>query len=159
MRPTDPRPLLAGPPTPTPPFPIRLSGPIIKGFGRGSKDLGIPTANIPIAGLSVGGHEEVESGVYYGWAGVNVDEHGQRVGVNGEMEGKDGRKIKREDRVENGEVEKDAEGQDEGAVWPMVMSIGWNPFYKNTVRSVVCPSTISNHLYSHHDPTPVNEQI
>lgn len=24
----------------------------------------------------------------------------------------------------------------EGAVFPMVMSIGWNPFYKNTVRSV-----------------------
>lgn len=26
-----------------------------------------------------------------------------------------------------------------GGVWGMVMSIGWNPFYKNTVRSVVCP--------------------
>ena len=25
---------------------------------------------------------------------------------------------------------------DKGAVFPMVMSIGWNPFYKNTVRSV-----------------------
>lgn len=25
-------------------------------------------------------------------------------------------------------------------VYPMVMSIGWNPFYKNTVRSVVCGS-------------------
>ena len=24
-------------------------------------------------------------------------------------------------------------------VYPMVMSIGWNPFYKNTVRSVVRP--------------------
>lgn len=26
--------------------------------------------------------------------------------------------------------------QHHGAVYPMVMSIGWNPFYKNTVRSV-----------------------
>ena len=26
--------------------------------------------------------------------------------------------------------------QDEGAVYPMVMSIGWNPYYKNKVRSV-----------------------
>lgn len=25
---------------------------------------------------------------------------------------------------------------DKGAVFPMVMSIGWNPFYKNSVRSV-----------------------
>ncbi|KAL9126823.1 MAG: hypothetical protein Q9217_004197 [Psora testacea] len=108
MRPDAARPPTAGPPTgPVPPFPIRLSGPIIKGFGRGSKELGIPTANIPIAGLSVGGHEGVESGVYYGWAGVSVDDEGK--------------------------VQKDGS---EGRVWAMVMSIGWNPFYKNTVRSV-----------------------
>ncbi|KAL8882313.1 MAG: hypothetical protein Q9198_000672 [Flavoplaca austrocitrina] len=101
-----PRSPLAGPSTgPTAPFPIPLSGPIVKGFGRGSRELGIPTANIPLAGLSVGGHEEVESGVYYGWAGVDVDAQGHRI--------------------ERG-----------GGVWPMVMSIGWNPFYKNTVRSV-----------------------
>lgn len=79
----------------------------MKGFGRGSAELGIPTANIPIAGLSVGGNEGVESGVYYGWAGVAVDESGKREG---------------------------------GAygVWEVALSIGWNPFYKNSVRSVVC---------------------
>lgn len=32
--------------------------------------------------------------------------------------------------------EQDSSTKDEGAVYPMVMSIGWNPFYKNTVRSV-----------------------
>lgn len=106
MRPSAPRPTIAGPPSPQPPFPIRLSGPIVKGFGRGSADLGIPTANIPLAGLSVGGNEDLESGVYYGWAGVNVDDAGRSgKGVYG--------------------------------VWGMVMSIGWNPFYKNSVRSVV----------------------
>lgn len=109
-RPTRPRSPLAGPSTgPTPPFPIPLSGPIVKGFGRGSRELGIPTANIPLAGLSVGGHQEVESGVYFGWAGVDVDAQGVRI-----------------------------KGGGGGGVWPMVMSIGWNPFYKNTVRSVVC---------------------
>ncbi|CAL8578952.1 riboflavin kinase [Xanthoria parietina] len=113
-RPTRPRSPLAGPSAgPTSPFPIPLSGPIVKGFGRGSRDLGIPTANIPLAGLSVGGHQEVESGVYYGWAGVDVDAHGLRV-TEGGNEG----------------------GGGAGGVWPMVMSIGWNPFYKNTVRSV-----------------------
>ena len=76
---------------------------------RGNADvsdqqLGIPTANIPIEGLSVGGHEDVESGVYYGWAGL--------IDVEG--------------------------GSTTATVYPMVMSIGWNPFYKNTVRSVVC---------------------
>jgi hypothetical protein len=29
------------------------------------------------------------------------------------------------------------EGKRRGTVYPMVMSVGWNPFYKNTVRSVV----------------------
>lgn len=115
MRPDRPRSPLAGPSGgPVPPFPIQLSGPIVKGFGRGSKELGIPTANIPLAGLSVGGHEEVDSGVYYGWAGVDVDEEGARVD-QGEGSG--------------------------GGVWPMVMSIGFNPYYNNTVRSVVgCPN-------------------
>ncbi|KAI9761540.1 MAG: hypothetical protein M4579_000931 [Chaenotheca gracillima] len=102
-RPDTPRAPTAGPPTgPLPPFPLRVSGKVIKGFGRGSKELGIPTANIPVAGLSVGGHEDVESGVYFGWAGLVHDKSGGRT----------------------------------ADVYPMVMSIGWNPFYKNTVRSV-----------------------
>jgi hypothetical protein len=28
-------------------------------------------------------------------------------------------------------------------VWPMVMSFGWNPFYKNERRSAVCAFHIS----------------
>lgn len=111
-RPERPRSPIAGPSTgPNLPFPIPLSGPIVKGFGRGSRDLGIPTANIPLAGLTVGGHQDVESGVYFGWAGVDVDDDGRRIGQE--------------------------KGEEGGGVWPMVMSIGWNPFYGNSVRSVV----------------------
>lgn len=39
------------------------------------------------------------------------------------------------DAVDHDE-ERDSFLKDKGAVYPMVMSIGWNPFYKNTVRSV-----------------------
>ena len=78
--------------------------------------MGIPTANIPLAGLSVGGNEDVESGVYYGWAGVDIDDTGLRKEKGGEEGG--------------------------GGVWGMVMSIGWNPYYKNEVRSVVCLSSL-----------------
>ncbi|KAI9793288.1 MAG: riboflavin kinase [Piccolia ochrophora] len=110
--PTSNRPPTAGPPTgPPPPFPLRVSGKVITGFGRGSKELGIPTANIPVSGLSVGGSTEVESGVYFGWAGLKKEE-GQR----GEAVG--------------------AAGEGKEKVYKMVMSIGWNPFYKNTNRSV-----------------------
>ncbi|KAM0723716.1 hypothetical protein Q7P37_000706 [Cladosporium fusiforme] len=98
-----PRDPTAGPDAgPEKPFPLRLDGKVIKGFGRGSKELGIPTANIPISGLSVGGNETIASGVYYGWAGLSAS---AAIGPS-------------------------------PAVFPMVMSIGWNPFYKNTVRSV-----------------------
>lgn len=38
VRPTGPRDPIAGPDTPQPPFPLKLRGPVIKGFGRGSKE-------------------------------------------------------------------------------------------------------------------------
>ena len=100
---------------PVTPFPIRLSGPVVKGFGRGSSELGIPTANIPIAGLSVGGHEDVESGIYFGWCGVAVDKDGNALA----------------------QVSADEDASGKGEVFGMVMSIGWHPFIKNEVRSVV----------------------
>jgi hypothetical protein len=37
------RPLLVGPEVPTRPFPFALQGIVVKGYGRGSKQLGIPT--------------------------------------------------------------------------------------------------------------------
>ncbi len=74
--------------------------------------LGIATANIPLEGLEIGGCSDLESGVYFGWAGVDLPT--AAIG------------------------ERRAEGLNPRAnVYPMVMSIGWNPFYKNTVRSVV----------------------
>jgi riboflavin kinase len=37
------RPLIVGPDVPTSPYPIRMKGEVVRGFGRGSKELGIPT--------------------------------------------------------------------------------------------------------------------
>lgn len=63
---------------PESPYPLKIEGPVVKGFGRGSKELNIPTANIPVDGLSVGGTEDVQSGVYFGWAGLDLK--GNEVG-------------------------------------------------------------------------------
>lgn len=71
VRPNGPRDPIAGPDTVEPPFPLKVRGPVIKGFGRGSKELGIPTANIPLSGLSVGGNDNLESGIYYGYASLD----------------------------------------------------------------------------------------
>lgn len=171
MRPNGPRDSVVGPENgPEPPFPLKLDGEVVKGFGRGSKEvseaqciqhptsrrrepadtsvaeqLGIPTANIPLSGLTVGGHSDIESGVYYGWAGLSpsnaIGEMAHTESSKEKMEHA-GRKIL--DGVvrvvggPSGEEEERSQTltHDKGAVFPMVMSIGWNPFYKNTVRSV-----------------------
>ncbi|XP_057439263.1 bifunctional riboflavin kinase/FMN phosphatase-like isoform X2 [Lotus japonicus] len=49
--------------------PWHISGPVIKGFGRGSKVLGIPTANLSAKGYS-DLLVEHPAGVYFGWAGL-----------------------------------------------------------------------------------------
>ncbi|RUP23516.1 hypothetical protein BC936DRAFT_138995 [Jimgerdemannia flammicorona] len=86
--------LLIGPDTPEAPFPIRLNGQVVKGFGRGSKELGIPTANLSNDALETL-TRTLDIGVYYGWAQIGNDP----------------------------------------TVYPMVMSLGWNPYYKNEKRS------------------------
>ncbi|XP_033828674.1 riboflavin kinase [Periophthalmus magnuspinnatus] len=75
-------------------LPYFCRGEVVRGFGRGSKELGIPTANFPD---SVVEHlpSDVNTGIYYGWACVG-----------------------------HGDVHK------------MVMSIGWNPYYKNSKKSM-----------------------
>ncbi|WEW57981.1 riboflavin kinase [Emydomyces testavorans] len=112
MRPDAPREPIAGPDSgPEAPFPIRLSGPVIKGFGRGSRELGIPTANIPADELSA--HPDLKSGIYYGVAAL------------------DPAKFK-----PNNNTQENQPSNDETTIFPCVLSIGYNPFYKNTVRSV-----------------------
>ncbi|XP_018333758.1 riboflavin kinase [Agrilus planipennis] len=69
-------------------------GKVIKGFGRGSKELGIPTANFP-DDVVKDFPKELGTGVYFGFASVN-----------------------------------------NGPVYKMVMSVGWNPYYKNVQKSM-----------------------
>ncbi|KAL0269727.1 UNVERIFIED_CONTAM: hypothetical protein PYX00_007362 [Menopon gallinae] len=75
-------------------LPHFAQGTVIKGFGRGSKELGIPTANLPPETIRLL-PDEINTGIYFGWANVDF-----------------------------GEVHK------------MVMSVGWNPYYKNDVKSM-----------------------
>ncbi|XP_073002659.1 bifunctional riboflavin kinase/FMN phosphatase [Typha latifolia] len=71
-----------------------IGGPVIKGFGRGSKVLGIPTANLAAENFSdlLSDHT---SGVYFGWAGLS-----------------------------------------NRGIYKMVMSIGWNPYFDNTEKTI-----------------------
>ncbi|ONI01411.1 hypothetical protein PRUPE_6G138200 [Prunus persica] len=74
--------------------PWHIGGPVVKGFGRGSKVLGIPTANLSTEGYG-SLLSEHPSGVYFGWAGLS-----------------------------------------KRGVFKMVMSIGWNPYFNNTEKTI-----------------------
>ncbi|KKK12194.1 hypothetical protein ARAM_003800 [Aspergillus rambellii] len=113
MRPDSPRPTTSGPDSgPEPPFPIRLSGPVIKGFGRGSKELGIPTANIPAddENLSSILPADLNVGVYYGVVALDPATSTTTTNV--------------------------AASSTAPRILPAVLSIGYNPFYRNERRSV-----------------------
>ncbi|ORY72373.1 riboflavin kinase [Neocallimastix californiae] len=88
------RKLIVGPEKVEPPYPIYLKGIITRGFGRGSRELGVPTANLP-QDVADSASSVLETGVYYGWARACHNDN----------------------------------------VYPMVMSYGWNPYYKNEKRS------------------------
>jgi riboflavin kinase len=128
------RPRIVGPETgPEGPYPLKMEGTVISGFGRGSKEvssindlrlipyilcvliieslsqLGIPTANLPVDATITPWIESITSGVYFGYAALALpSSHPDRPSSSS------GQKY---------------------LVYPMVMSIGYNPFYKNTVRS------------------------
>ncbi|KAH7105726.1 riboflavin kinase [Auriculariales sp. MPI-PUGE-AT-0066] len=96
-----PRPEIVGADVPEAPYPIHLRGAVQKGFGRGSKELGFPTANLPDDSLEPL-TSMVKTGIYFGYAQL-VPEPGESSPFQG----------------------KDLE------VLPMVMSLGFNPFYNN----------------------------
>lgn len=50
-------------------FPLHISGEVVYGFGRGSRQLGFPTANLSLEGLS-SKILQLSKGVYYGWAQI-----------------------------------------------------------------------------------------
>jgi riboflavin kinase len=104
--------------------------------------LGIPTANIPLSGVSIAG-KELDSGIYYGWAGLDVPS------ATNTPEGSSATSSRRtsiSERISQASAHLTAKFTSNGdstphsslrgQIYPMVMSVGWNPYYKNTVRSV-----------------------
>ncbi|KFY92103.1 hypothetical protein V500_04323 [Pseudogymnoascus sp. VKM F-4518 (FW-2643)] len=81
MPPNTPRASIIGPASgPEAPFPLRMRGAVEKGFGRGSKELGIPTANLPVT--SAPWISTADSGVYFGRCGGGAGEQ-EGGGVEG----------------------------------------------------------------------------
>lgn len=76
--------------------------------------LGIPTANLPVDATVTPWISDAKSGVYFGWAALAL--------------GKDHPNCRPSSSPSPA-------GEGGISIFPMVMSIGYNPFYNNTVRS------------------------
>ena len=92
------------------PFPLHMEGTVVHGFGRGSTALGFPTANLPFDDKLV---PWVKSGVYFGWASLRLPPSHTDF-----------------------PTASSSQATSDFIVFPMVMSIGCNDFYKTTVPSV-----------------------
>lgn len=158
---------------PPPPFPLYLSGPVVRGFGRGSKELGIPTANLDRAndslkkflelareaqqqaGETSGAEQKVEdnsgsakgTGIYFGFARILPGDRtaeprsgqGSIVPSQEDISALPRQTAAYPSGPEQG-AHDDVSGQglnDDAKVWPMVMSVGWNPFYGNKELTAV----------------------
>ena len=51
---------------------VLLAGTVVAGFGRGSKELGVPTANLDVGALGAA-LDKIAPGIYFGWASVGDD--------------------------------------------------------------------------------------
>ncbi|KAF1829091.1 riboflavin kinase [Decorospora gaudefroyi] len=130
-RPDGPRDPIAGPDTPEAPFPLKLRGPVIKGFGRGSKELGIPTANIPLTQLSP---PDLPSGIYYGWCTLDTRSAVSQTPTPSAPEPSSNHAVA--DLAYPKSTTAGLNTNTDTAVYPTVLSIGYNPYYKNQQRSV-----------------------
>nr|XP_019007683.1 riboflavin kinase [Kwoniella pini CBS 10737]OCF46464.1 riboflavin kinase [Kwoniella pini CBS 10737] len=100
------RPTIVGPDQPEDPYPIKLEGTVTKGFGRGARFLGIPTANLPDTSLDEL-NELNMTGIYYGFARIHPSNSTPLPSTYPTP-------IHSDEKI-----------------WPMVMSVGWNPYFKN----------------------------
>lgn len=95
-------------------LPIRMIGTVVRGFGRGSKDLGIPTANLdPTSLQSSVPFQDLPSGIYWGYAKISSS-HDSTIVVDG----------------------KDIGSNHEEDVYTTAISIGYNPTYGNDEKTV-----------------------
>ena len=82
-------------------LPIRMTSKVVRGFGRGSSDLGIPTANLcRDSGDFSTSFDAMPCGIYWGYA-----------------------------RIDN-------KGETDCKVYKAAVSIGYNPYYGNTQKTV-----------------------
>ncbi|CAI4219930.1 unnamed protein product [Parascedosporium putredinis] len=121
---TEGRPLVVGNDDgPEAPFPYQMEGKITTGFQRGSTLIGFPTANLPISLTRTPWINEISTGVYFGWSALRLPTaHADNPFTSASSSS-------------STPALPSSPSTSPYALYPMVMSIGYNPYFKNTVRT------------------------
>ena len=88
------------------PQPIQLDGEVVAGFGRGSKQLGVPTANVKMTEINKEKTEALIPGVYAAIATLTLP------------------------------PSEDGNPENTEQKYLCAMSIGWNPVYDNAEKTI-----------------------
>ena len=92
-----------------------------------------------MSGLDIGGHSNIESGIYFGWAGLSLasaTDESKAQQPSKPAEHQDDAAHAAAFAAETMEGSRANKDSAEAALFPMVLSIGYNPYYNNTVRSI-----------------------
>lgn len=101
--------------------------------------LGIPTANIPLSGLSINGHSDLDSGIYYGFCTLDhstIPSSTTNTTVPSATDDKSVPSKSSSHAVLDLKYTASTPTTSRSPVYPTVLSIGYNPYYKNTTRSI-----------------------
>ncbi|KAI1078115.1 riboflavin kinase [Whalleya microplaca] len=138
---------------PEAPFPLHMEGTVISGFGRGSKELGIPTANLPVDETATPWIASAKSGVYFGYASLllptthadypasadasttNAPQPNGPSSSSTSTSTTTTTTTNSTSTTDGDNSQSQSPPKSKWLIYPMVMSIGYNPFYKNAVRS------------------------
>ncbi|KAG7876856.1 hypothetical protein KL937_005155 [Ogataea polymorpha] len=106
------------------PFPLVIRNTsVVAGFGRGSAEMGIPTANVPVDNEPE--LQKLVTGVYFGFVRLLRPEQPPQKKIVSRSDGKSEVEFTYGANLADSDFE----------VLPMVMSLGWNPFFKNSKKA------------------------
>lgn len=92
-----------------------------------------------MSGLDIGGYSNIESGIYFGWAGLSLasaTDESKAQQPSKPAEHQDAAAQAAASAAESMQGSRADKESAEVALYPMVLSIGYNPYYNNTVRSI-----------------------
>ncbi|KAL7466746.1 hypothetical protein ACHAXS_007036 [Conticribra weissflogii] len=118
-------------------LPIRIVSKVVRGYGRGSKDLGIPTANVSrdkdVLTCSAGtDFDELPTGIYWGFA--RIGEPTTKTTTAPIPSSASASTAEYSDAGDNGHGNGNGDGV--GEVYTAAISIGYNPTYGNKEKTV-----------------------